>query len=217
MASLFTSIGKILNIKFLLIFISIIFYIDLYFILKFDKSFLEHYKEYLNVNEVLLIILFYLVTLNVIIPLLAFTLSLPKPIFRLLIYKINISWIEAIVDFISNNDLEKISMIEKKAIEDNNSVLMKSYELKLERYNELHALYLFSFFILIELCFLQKYSSFSTHLILTAKELLYFEGDKEILNIIFLGLPCLILVLFALRYISSFRETKIFNWLGGVS
>jgi len=34
MSSIFTSIGKVLTIKFLLIFLSIIFYIDIYFYLK---------------------------------------------------------------------------------------------------------------------------------------------------------------------------------------
>ena len=75
MSSIFTSIGKVLTIKFLLIFLSIIFYIDIYFYLTYDVIFVEKYKDYLNIKDILIVTLFYLVTLNVIIPLVAFVFS----------------------------------------------------------------------------------------------------------------------------------------------
>ena len=68
MSSIFTSIGKVLTIKFLLIFLSIIFYIDIYFYLKYGVIFVEKYEDYLNLKNILIVTLFYLVTLNVIIP-----------------------------------------------------------------------------------------------------------------------------------------------------
>lgn len=216
MGSLLTSIGKILDLKFLLIFLSIVFYIDLYFIMKLKVSFIENYNEILNLNEILLISLSYLITLNVIIPLLAFIFSLIGILFKFLILLSNNSWLEKLSDFISNNDLENLSFIEKEAIENNNSALMKSFELKLEKYKELHSIYLFSFFILVELLQLITYESFSTQLVTKAIELLSFSGDQQFFSVIFLGLPILALILFSLRYISSFKGTKIFNWIDGI-
>ncbi len=215
MGTLFTAIGKILNIKFLLIFLSIIFYIDLYFHLKYQISFIENYQNYLNLKEILLIIISYLITLNIVIPLLAFMLSWIGFIIRLFL---STEKIEKVMDFISDNSLNNLSMLELKAIKENNSALMKSYELKLEKYHEIHTIYLFSFFILNELIFLQKYDSFSSQIISKAVELLYFAGDKgeEIFSFVFLGVPFLILVLFSCRYISSFKTRKIYNWIGNI-
>lgn len=216
MGSFFTAIGKILNIRFLLIFLSIIFYVDLYFILKLKVSFIQNYQDYLNLNEILLIIISYLITLNIIIPLLAFLFSILGVLINFAILYSNIKWLENISNFISNDDLENLLQIEKDAIKNNNSALMKSYELKLEKYNELHSIYLFSFFILIELLQLLHYESFSTQLVMKTIELLSFTGDQEIFSILFLWLPGLLLLLFSFRYISSFKAIKIFNWIGGI-
>lgn len=216
MGSLFTAIGKVLNIRFLLILLSIIFYTDLYFILKLKVSFIEHYQEYLNLNEALLIVISYLLTLNIIVPLLAFLLGILGIIFRLLLNLIGISFLNKFFDLMSNDDLENLSLIEKKAVENNNSALMKSYELKLEKYNELHSIYLFSFFISIELLKLYTHDCFSTQLITKAIELLTFEKENQILNIIFLWIPGILLILFSYKYISSFKGNKIFNWIGGI-
>lgn len=71
MSSIFTSIGKVLTIKFLLI----IFYMDIYFYLTYGVIFVEKYEDYLNLKNILIVTLFYLVTLNVIIPLVAFVFS----------------------------------------------------------------------------------------------------------------------------------------------
>lgn len=198
-----------------MIFLSIIFYIDLYFHLKYQISFIENYQNYLNLKEILLIIISYLITLNIVIPLISFMLSLIGFLIRLIL---NIELLEKIMDFIADNNLNNLSILESKAIRENNSALMKSYELKLEKYYKIHTIYLFSFFILNELIYLQKYDSFFTQIISKAVELLYFTGDKgeEIFSFIFLGVPCFILILFSCRYISSFKGTKIYNWIGRV-
>lgn len=216
MSSLFTAIGKVLNIRFLLILLSMIFYIDLYFILKLKVSFIESYKDYFNLNEMLLIIISYLVILNVVIPLLAFLLGILGVIFRLILNFSHITFMDKFFDFMSNDDLENLSLIEKEAIENNNSALMKSYEINLEKYKELHSIYLFSFFVLVELSRLYAYDCFSTKLITKAIELLTFENGSEIFNIIFLWIPGILLLLFSYKYISSFKGNKIFNWIEGI-
>ena len=58
---------------------------------------------------------------------------------------LNIELLNKIMDFIADNSLNSLSILESKAISENNSALMKSYELKLEKYHEIHTIYLFSF------------------------------------------------------------------------
>lgn len=214
--SLFTSIGKVLNIRFLLILLSMIFYTDLYFILKFKVSFIEHYREYFNLNEILLIIISYLVILNIVIPLFAFLLGILGVIFRLILNLSRITFMDKFFDFMSNDDLENLSLIEKKAIENNNSALMKSYEINLEKYKELHSIYLFSFFVLVELSKLYFYDCFSSKLIIKGIELLTFENGSEIFNVIFLWIPGILLLFFSYKYVSSFKGNKVFDWIEGI-
>lgn len=140
-------------------------------------------------------------------------------LFRVLSFITYVEWLDKVFNFISNDDLENLQRLENKAIEDNNSALMRSYELKMEKYHELHSIYLFSFFIVIELLKMQSYNSFSTQLISKAFDLLYFTGDngEELFSVLFIGAPSILLILFSLRYISSFKGTKIYNWINGVS
>lgn len=217
MSSIFTSIGKVLTIKFLLIFLSIIFYIDIYFYLKYGVIFVEKYEDYLNLKNILIVTLFYLVTLNVIIPLVAFVFSFVGIILHYCLSLINNHMVDEFITFLGNDNLENLSAMEEKAIEDNNSALMKSYELKLENYKELHTIYLFSFFILIELIYLVQLDIFSSQLIYKSFDLLYSNGrDDNFFSHIFLIIPSLLLILFSCRYISSFKSKKILNWIGKV-
>ena len=217
MSSIFTSIGKVLTIKFLLIFLSIIFYIDIYFYLTYDVIFVEKYKDYLNIKDILIVTLFYLVTLNVIIPLIAFVFSFFGIVIHYSSYIINSDMVDKFITFLGNDNLENLSAMEEKAIKDNNSALMKSYELKLENYKELHTLYLFSFFILIELIYLVQLDIFSSQLIYKSFDLLYSNGrDDNFFSHIFLIIPSLLLILFSCRYISSFKSKKILDWIGKV-
>lgn len=220
MGSLFTSIGKILNLKFLLIFLSIVFFIDLYFVYILEDSLIDNYKKYIDLKNILSIIIGYLITLNIVIPMFALMLKPFGMIFGFIALEINSDKLNGFLDFLSFDDLEYINEIERKAIKENNLSLMKSYENKIERYNELHSLYLFSFFVWMEFIKLSllKEDTLSFTLISKVYSILYQnDGDMALLfNFMLIYLPCIILVLFSLRYISSFRNEKIYKWLGKV-
>jgi len=216
MSSLLTSIGKLLNLKFLLITLSILLFLDIYFTFQLKETFWDNYQNHLNLKEIVTIIILYLVTLNIAIPMLAYMLSVLFFLLNLAISFSNIDFIEKILDFIKDTEMQELEEIKERAIKENNSAMMRAYELKLNEYNEIHIIYIFSFFISIEtIFFMMNSDNFLNSIIYNVYDYLNLgkTEDTEIIEIFLLYIPIGLLSLFTIRYITSFNLIKIQKWV----
>jgi|GEM_PF-4215109 len=217
MGSIFTAIGKILNIKFLLIFLSVITFIDIYFTLIIHKEFTEHYEEILNFKSLLKLTIIYLISINILIPMLGLIFSIIFWGISFIGIRHDDNIIVKIFSSLYNQELEELFYIRDKAIEENNSAKMKMFELNLEEYKEMHSIYLFSFFnlILFIICLI-NYSSDNAILLLDLYNLLIQTDDSkssEFLNIFFVYIPLFIFGLYSFKYITSFNFYKLEQWI----
>lgn len=215
MGTLFTSIGRILNIRFLLIFLSIVFFLDIYFTFHLHESFWQDYNKYINLKSIITFTVLYLVTVNIAVPMLAMLLAFFGFFISLGVIWINNNFLNGIAKFLGNRELEDLEHIKDEAIEQNNSSLMKLYEIKLEEYKEMHSIYLFSFFLTLEIIYLllntpdiSKTFAFEIydylHINRTEKE--------SLIDLFLLYIPIGILILYSIRYINSFNTLKIDQW-----
>lgn len=215
MGTLFTSIGRILNIRFLLILLSIVFFLDMYFTFHLHESFWQDYNKYINLKSIITFVILYLVTVNVAVPMFAALLAFFGFLISLGIISINNSFLNSISKFLGNNELEELDAIKNEAIEKNNSSLMKLYEIKLEEYKEMHSIYLFSFFLTLEIIFLLlNTSDISKTLVFEIYDYLHINRtEKEsLIDLFLLYIPIGLLGLYSIRYINSFNTLKIDQW-----
>jgi len=219
MGSLLTSIGKILNLKFLLILLTIILFVDIYFTVQFSESFWDTYQKHIDLKQILLIIVLYLVTINIAVPMIALMFSVILFLLKLGIIFSNNDFLYKVFEFLYDNELQELEKIETRAIQENNSALIKSYELKLDDYKELHIIYLFSFFLSLEILFLLlNYDDFTKTFIYQVYNYLNIDEDKKdsISAIFLIYIPIFMLSLFSIRYITSFSSSKIDKWIKGL-
>lgn len=219
MGSLLTSIGKILNLKFLLILLTIILFVDIYFKVQFSESFWDTYQKHIDLKQILLIIVLYLVTINIAVPMIALMFSVIIFLLKLGIIFSNNDFLYKVFEFLYDDELQELEKLETKAIQENNSALIKSYELKLDAYKELHIIYLFSFFLSLEILFLLlNYDDFTKTFIYQVYNYLnIYEDKKDSISAIFLiYIPIFMLSLFSVRYITSFNSSKIDKWIKGL-
>jgi len=217
MGSIFTAIGKILNIKFLLIFLSVITFLDIYFTVILHKELIEHYKEILNFKSILQLTLIYLISINILIPMLGLIFGIIFWIISFIGIRHDDNIIVKIFSALYNQELEELFYIRDKAIEENNSAKMKMFELNLEEYKEMHSIYLFSFFnlILFIICLI-NYSSDNGIVLLELYNLIIQTDESrssEFINIFFVYIPLFIFGLYSFKYITSFNIYKFEQWI----
>lgn len=216
MGSLFTSIGKILNIKFLLILLTILLFADIYFTFYLKDILWENYQKYIDLQHIVSIVVLYLITINVAVPMIALLLSFLMFFISLGLHLSGIKFLQKTADFLKDDELQTLEIIQEKAIKENNSALMKSYELRMEDYKELHVIYLFSFFLTLEILFqLINYDDFSNTFIYQIYNYLDISDSKkdEFIDIFLLYIPIGMLSLFSIRYVTSFTVLKIDKWV----
>jgi hypothetical protein len=105
----------------------------LYFILVLNASLIKDYNIIFTSENILTIILLYLISLNIFIPLLAFCFNFISVLLNFLVVYGGLDLLYKISEFVKNESLFNLERIQRKAISDNNSALMKSYELKIRK------------------------------------------------------------------------------------
>lgn len=205
MGSLFTSLGKVINLKLLLIFFSVLLFLDIYCVLTLSNNLSQSYMILLELETIIRLILIYLILTTIVVPM----SSLPLGLFFFIAMQ------RSIPDFFIDNEYYEIEDMKRKAIEEKNTALMSLYLSAKEDYKEKLEVYKYSFFIILLIVFSISNkidpNSFFIFDLLNSLSFILNDNDK-LTTLFFIYIPCLLFIFFSYKYVVCV-EVKFTKWI----